>query len=279
MTVEFEKIRVPLCGHHAAVNRYQPVGDNPQWSLVALHGFTGSGADFSALREAMSGLAIEWLCPDFMGHGASDKPTNVDPYRLPAALALIDRARRMARMGSRVILLGYSMGGRLALHYLKWAQPLPAILIGASPGIEDASERAKRRERDADLIRAASGNIEAFCEAWEGQELIQPQTLLPEPLRSQISGRRRQNNLLGLVNSLAGCGSGALPSLWSDLAQLPELACLYGEKDHKFSEIAMRMQAGCTRVHAHAIEAAGHAPHLENPDRVAAFLINHLEIS
>jgi pimeloyl-ACP methyl ester carboxylesterase len=109
--------------------------------------------------------------------------------------------------------------------------------------------------------------------------LIRPQTVLPEPLRIRIAKRRRQNTLQGLTNSFAGCGTGALPALWSSLGNLPELTCLYGEQDHKFAEIAARMEHAGPRITAQAIHGAGHAPHLENPETVATLLKNYLKIS
>jgi 2-succinyl-6-hydroxy-2,4-cyclohexadiene-1-carboxylate synthase len=269
-------VSVPICGHQAVVERFSPVDQPPEWSVLALHGFTGSRADFEPLRHCMADLPAEWLCPDFMGHGNSDSPLNVDPYRLPAALALIDRARRMARCPEKVVLLAYSMGGRVALHYLRWAKPLPTVLIGASPGIEDAGERTHRRLHDAALIDPHAGDIAGFCDMWEAQPLIQPQTRLTEPLRSELARRRRMNSPVGLANSLAACGTGALPSLWHELPALPALMCLYGEQDSKFAEISRRMQAANPAISAIAIPGSGHAAHLENPEAVAAELKFHL---
>ena len=125
----------------AARNRDAP-------TVLALHGFTGSGEDFLPLREALGADRAHWILPDFMGHGASSSPDVLDPYCLPAALRLIDAARRKAPDPRRVVLVGYSMGGRLALHYLRWAAPLPCLLIGASPGLEDPGERKTRRQQD-----------------------------------------------------------------------------------------------------------------------------------
>jgi 2-succinyl-6-hydroxy-2,4-cyclohexadiene-1-carboxylate synthase len=276
MNDDFTELAVPVCGHRAVIKRFWTGGKPPEWTILALHGFTGSGADFGPLRDCLADLPVAWMCPDFMGHGSSVSPRNVDPYRLTAALALINRARHVAESPDKVLLVGYSMGGRLALHYLRWAAPLPAVLIGASPGIENAVERARRRTRDAGLMDPLSDDINAFCEAWEQQPLIEPQTRLAEPLRSDLAQRRRENFLVGLENSLAGCGAGALPSLWSVLPELPPMTCLYGEQDGKFAAIARRMQAANPLIAAQAIPEAGHAAHLENPEAVARVVKFHL---
>jgi 2-succinyl-6-hydroxy-2,4-cyclohexadiene-1-carboxylate synthase len=274
----FSEVGVRVCGHKAVVKRYSTPSELPVWSILALHGFTGSGADFNPLRKALSDLSIDWLCPDFMGHGDSESPRNVDPYRLTAALSLIDRARQLARNPDKVVLLAYSMGGRIALHYLRWAKPLPTVLIGASPGLEDPGERVRRRSEDARLIDPACEDVTDFCAKWEAQPLIQPQTHLAEPLRSELAGRRRKNSLIGLANSLAACGTAALPSLWSELPGFSNLTCLYGERDSKFAAVARRMQSANPAIRIAGIPDSGHAAHLENPEAVAEELKFQLQI-
>ena len=266
-----------IAGSHAAVHIYR-AGQPAAPTILALHGFTGSAADFTPLRALPGEDAFHWVCPDFMGHGQSASPTTLDAYCLPAGLQLIDEARRLAPDPERVILLAYSMGGRLALHYLSRAKPLPAFLIGASPGLDKADERAERKAMDARWINrlTASGDsaMEDFCAAWEAQPLIESQTRLPEPLRSQLAKRRRENNPVGLAHSLMACGTAALPSLWRRLPDCPPLTLLHGEWDSKFAGIARAMCKVNPSFHRVEIPASGHAPHLEQPEAVRDVLAN-----
>lgn len=264
-------LSVPVCGHSAAV-RVLPSATPEAPALIALHGFTGSGEDFLPLRAALGEDACTWILPDWMGHGRSDCPGNLDPYQLPGALSLINQCRQLASQYGPVRLLGYSMGGRLALHYLRRAAPLPAAVIGASPGLADARARACRRASDHEWICLLEQSIEEFCRKWEAQALIEPQTRLAEPLRSELAARRRVGSPTGLANSLLAVGTGTLPPLWDHLDSLPPLHCLYGEEDSKFAALAEQMHEANTRLHPVAIKGAGHAPHLENPVAVAAFL-------
>ena len=80
---------------------------------IALHGFTGEGADFADLRSHLP-AAADFLAPDLPGHGARRGLRQAGDYSLRAHLAIIDEA-----VGGHegVTLLGYSMGGRLALHW------------------------------------------------------------------------------------------------------------------------------------------------------------------
>ena len=66
-------------------------------------------------------------------------------------------------------LVGYSMGGRLALHVaLALAGRVRRlVLIGASPGIADAGARAERAAADERLAGEVEAmTIEAFAERW-----------------------------------------------------------------------------------------------------------------
>lgn len=274
MGSETRVVDVPIAGFRAALALHSGA-DKACATVLALHGFTGSGADFLPLIEAIGRDRLHWVCPDFMGHGSSDSPRNLDPYLLANTLKLVDAARHAAPNPDRVILLGYSMGGRIALNYLRWSAPLPAVVIGASPGLRDPEERRQRRIRDARWI-AEGTRIDEFCRNWEAQPLILPQTRLPEPLKSQLAARRRKNDLTGLKQSLLALGSGALPDLWTALPALPPVTCLYGEQDAGFAREAQLMQQENPRFTPVAVPGCGHAPHLEAPDDLASLLADLL---
>ncbi|MFO7725460.1 MAG: alpha/beta fold hydrolase, partial [Oceanipulchritudo sp.] len=179
-----------LClGGHRAHVRVLPAARADAPTLVALHGFTGSGADFGPLREALGGNRFGWILPDFMGHGHSEAPAVIDPYLLPNLLQLVEQSRRLAGDPARVHLLGYSMGGRIALQYLARARPLPCLLVSASPGLDDVEERRRRRQADRALIDLRTDTVEGFCTRWESLSLIFPQTRLGEPLASELQAR------------------------------------------------------------------------------------------
>src|SRR5690606_13785993 len=119
--------------------------------LVLLHGFTGSKANWQplipALAEAHSVITIE-----IIGHGESEKPA--DPQRYRMEFVANDIIKLISAMTSAPItLLGYSMGGRLALylaaHYPQELNRL--ILESASPGLATEVERQQRRQSDEQL--------------------------------------------------------------------------------------------------------------------------------
>ena len=141
-------------------------------TIVALHGFTGESADFGLIRACLP--AERTLhAPDLPGHGALRHRRDFRDYSLEAHLELITQAAT----SPQITLLGYSLGGRLALH---WAVAHPErvarlVLIGASPGLATASEREERRLADAtlaDFIRTRG--LDAFFKYWHNQTFFQP---------------------------------------------------------------------------------------------------------
>jgi 2-succinyl-6-hydroxy-2,4-cyclohexadiene-1-carboxylate synthase len=248
--------------------RYMASSDEGNPTILGLHGFTGSGLDFLPLRDALGADSANWLLLDFKGHGESDSPDDPEAYSLNTALDAIERSRNLAPDPDNVLLLGYSMGGRVALHYLKRHPQLKAFLIGASPGLASNEERTSRIEMDdhwRESLLKGTHSVQVFCDEWENQPLIHPQTTLPDPLRQELKTRRRTNNPIGLASSLRGLGTGALPSLWGALGTLPPVQLVHGEEDLKFEEIARRMREENPSFKVHAIPGSGHSPHLENP--------------
>ena len=238
--------------------------------VVALHGFTGSGSDFDLLRAMRTRFA--WHTPDLPGHGAA---LGTDAgFSLPAIAQGI--AARLERLPRPRLLLGYSMGGRIALHtavqHPGCADGL--VLIGASPGIADARARAER----ADLDRARAARVRElgaarFGAEWARVPLIATQDTIAEPFRSAMRARRAAADGEGWARSLELTGTGTMEPLHDRLDGLRiPVMLIVGETDSKFraiaEEMAIRLPRGCVGI----IEGAGHAAHLEQPARFAGVL-------
>lgn len=206
------------------------------------------------------------LAPDIAGHGAAAAR---DPISLQSVLDDI-----AALTPSRFVLVGYSMGGRLALQA---ALALPErvqalLLIGASPGIDDAEERVARRAADERLAEEIErSSIEEFARRWATTTDVlggQPPTVLEAAYEDRV-----RNTPAGLARALRALGTGSLPSLWDSLGSLRmPVTLVVGERDHKFRSIAEQMAARIDRAALVVVKGAGHAVHLERPDRVARIL-------
>ncbi|HMR64804.1 MAG TPA: alpha/beta fold hydrolase, partial [Anaerolineae bacterium] len=120
---------------------YQAIGQPHQPAIICLHGFMGNGADWLPLVKPWADR-FYCLLPDLPGHGRHLSRSLAEPLtfdRLADELAKFGESLNLAQVG----LLGYSLGGRLALytalkHPAKFAS---LILESANPGLTDESER------------------------------------------------------------------------------------------------------------------------------------------
>ena len=229
--------------------------------VVLVHGFTQTGRSWGPIAGDL-GRDHEVVLVDAPGHGGS-AAVRAD---LTAGAALLGAA------GGRATYVGYSMGGRLALHLaLDRPDEVDAlVLLGATAGIEDDAERAARRRSDevwaSELER---DGLDTFLDRWLAQPLFA--TL---PLDAADVDDRRRNTVDGLVSSLRLAGTGSQAPRWAELPRLrmPVLV-LAGEQDERFAALGRRM-AGAIGGNATfaTVAGAGHAAHREQPDAFLAAL-------
>ena len=244
-------------------------------AAVLLHGFTGSAASWdddslAALRKA----GYRPAAIDLPGHG--EEAIGYSEPTLESALELVDGA-----MGSGPgAVVGYSMGGRIGLHYAASHPERVSRLVleSASPGLRTPEARLARRASDeAIAARLFADGIEPFVTFWEAQPVFASQQRMNPGMRAALRRRRMRNDPGALGAALKGLGAGALPSLWSRLETIetPTLL-LAGELDPKFVQIATEMHAAMPNSELVVVPDAGHAVHLEAPSAwrraVGAFL-------
>ncbi|MEO7573832.1 MAG: alpha/beta fold hydrolase [Acidimicrobiales bacterium] len=229
--------------------------------IVLVHGFTQTRRCWGPEAAALA-ADHEVIRVDAPGHGGS----------ATIMAGLRTGGRLIADQGGEATYLGYSMGARFCLH-LALSNPelvRGLVLIGGTAGIEDAGERAERRVLDLrTAARIEQEGLEPFLEAWLAQPLFSG--LPPE---RAFRAERLENTVEGLQSSLEQAGTGAQDPSWHRLHQLavPVLA-VAGAEDPKFAAMAERMagEIGDNATLA-LIEGAGHAAHLEQPDRFLAIL-------
>jgi 2-succinyl-6-hydroxy-2,4-cyclohexadiene-1-carboxylate synthase len=231
-------------------------------ALVLLHGFTQTRQSWRRTVAALGGR-YRAVAPDLPGHGQMAE-------RRPASLAAALASLR-ALVEEPHVLAGYSMGGRIALHAALTAPDRirGLVLVGASPGLADATEREQRRRADEELAeRIEAIGVEAFADEWGRLTLWDGQ---PERVRAAARADRLRNTAPGLAAALRGLGTGALPPLWDRLAELTmPVTLVAGERDERFRAIAERMARSIPDARVVVVPGAGHAAQLERPDLVAA---------
>jgi 2-succinyl-6-hydroxy-2,4-cyclohexadiene-1-carboxylate synthase len=252
---------------------YTVSGDPHRPAILFLHGFMGSGAEWA---DAISALDERFCCvaPDLPGHGSSLGLPYAEAYTIEGAAKMLCELLDGLEI-ERPLVVGYSMGGRLAL-YLALRHPEKCsglFLESASPGIEDAAEREARRDADEELAkRLESGDFGEFLADWYRQPLF-ASLARHEGLVEAMIETRSHNDPVELARSLLGMGAGRGPCLWGELAGLrvPTLA-VAGELDAKYVGISRRMAASSPNVRAAVVPGAGHNVHAEDPGAYLALL-------
>ena len=179
---------------------------------------------------------------------------------------LWDTARRLGAAAGRGTYVGYSMGGRVALHLALDRPDLVErlVLLGATAGIEDDAERAARRAEDEARAREIeTGGVEPFLERW-----------LAQPMFAGLADRGARCTDAGVLTaSLRRCGTGTQAPLWHRLGRITApVLVLAGERDAKFAALAQRLADALPDATFALVPDAGHAAHLERPDAVARLL-------
>ena len=234
-------------------------------TVVFLHGFTHTGRSWHPVIAAL-GERYTSVADDIRGHGDASE-------RVPVSLeAVIDDV--VAAAGpERYTLVGYSMGGRIALHVALAAgdRVERLVLIGASPGIADEGERSARQRADEELAgEIERSSIEEFARRWAQTPVLAG---LPAAALDAAHADRLRSTPAGLARALRGLGTGALPSLWERLGELSiPVTLVVGERDSKFSAIAVEMARGMPEAEVVVAPGAGHAVHLEAPEAIARAL-------
>jgi 2-succinyl-6-hydroxy-2,4-cyclohexadiene-1-carboxylate synthase len=247
-------------------------------AVVLLHGFTGSKNSWRTLRRELRGR-YHVVAVDLPGHGGTPAGRDWHADSLWRSAELVVRALESITV-DRFSLVGYSMGGRLALGMaLAHPERVERLLLeSASPGLAGAGERARRRRADEALARQLEREgLAAFVRSWERMPLFATLRLLPDAARADLRRQRIACSPGGLAASLRALGTGTQPWLGGRLGELSLcVTIVVGGRDEKFRAIGAWMRARLPVARLETVPGAGHAPHLECPQQfgeiVARFL-------
>lgn len=246
--------------------------------VLLLHGFTGDTSTWYLLADHLKSQ-VKVVLVDILGHGLTDSPKN--PTRYDIELVADDLKEIIDKLAfSNVSIIGYSMGGRLALTF---AQKYPErtkqlILESASPGLASEKDRIARRKQDKILAdKIIQEGMESFVKYWTNIPLFQTQKTLDSSIQKSIEKQRLSNNPIGLANSLLGMGTGSQPSWWDALKDLHmDILLITGALDQKFCNIAEEMQNRLLNAEWVTIHGAGHTIHVESPKKFGTIVMEFL---
>ena len=233
-------------------------------SATFLHGFTQTALSWSPFIEHLTSyLSCNLL--DAPGHGNTP-----------------DGRRTLSQCGDDIaqcmptgILVGYSMGARMALHAaLQHPETVThLVLVSGTAGIEDETERQQRVASDTELAsRIESIGVSTFIDEWLALPMFNGLT----PATSQREERLR-NTAIGLADSLRYAGTGTQVPLWDALPTLRmPVLIVAGGKDEKFAQLAQRMHELIDSSTLALVPESGHSVHLEATTSFVEILLTWL---
>jgi 2-succinyl-6-hydroxy-2,4-cyclohexadiene-1-carboxylate synthase len=217
-----------------------------------LHGAVGMAADWRGLAKHLATAGI--------GTRAVDLWRFLECCPLPLTAfgrALNADASGQVFRGSGRALLGYSMGGRMALHALlekdhPWQA---AVIVSANPGLEHEAERAQRRARDTEwATQALTGNWQQFLSTWNAQAVLGNAALRDPGASGSLMQRRRE-----VARSFVDWSLGAQEPLWHRLGEISvPVLWVAGETDLKFRALAERAVANMPAARLVIAPSSGH---------------------
>ena len=240
--------------------------------IVAIYGFLGLPSDWSRLSFATDFSAIN-LWDDLRAL----KPKDDDDAFTAWTENFLDSIRAMKE---KPVLLGYSLGGRLALHALLRAPEVFAagIIVSAHPGLQDSQARQERRAHDERWAqRFLNDPWEQLLRDWNAQRtLLSPS---PELAREAIPLSRKEEDfdrvLLGRALRVWSLARQA--DLRPQIRKCPvPIIFVSGSLDAKFSELNARLELTDTQRQI-VIPNAGHRVPWDQPSVFVANL--HAAIS
>jgi 2-succinyl-6-hydroxy-2,4-cyclohexadiene-1-carboxylate synthase len=178
------------------------------------------------------------------------------------------------QIGNADVVVGYSLGARVALGLLASGRYFRGVLIGVNPGVTEA-ERGSRREFDGAWARMLRSNgIRAFSDAWAAQPLFASQRRVsPDKLEARRT-RRLALDPEELARSLEVMGLAAMPDYWKVISTHRErIALIAGADDAKY--VAISQSLPC--AYFEQVPGAGHDPTLEQPAALAAAIVRAIE--
>jgi 2-succinyl-6-hydroxy-2,4-cyclohexadiene-1-carboxylate synthase len=223
--------------------------------------------------------------PGFMQRGDAWRPVaELLPERYPSTMldhsehSFESRLAEISQAGAGGVLVGYSLGGRLALRAaLRSPGSFAAVVtVGATAGIEEGPLRVARAEADEKLASwIETASMEDVVSLWERQPMFADQS--DALVEAQRSGRLSHDQR-SLALLLRTAGQGALEPVWHDLRsfELPLLA-IAGARDDGYTRAAKRIASTAPNGRLAIVEEAGHAPQLQRPDEVARLISEFLD--
>ena len=256
---------------------FETHGQSERPTILLLHGFMGSTRDWEVIKGNMKRQKFNLLTVDLPGHGRTRLNSDEKTYTIPeTAKRIIEVLDDLEIHKSSVV--GYSMGGRLALHLvLTYPERFTHLVLeSATPGIIDLYDRENRQRHDEIVAdNMVSEDFESFVLKWYYQPIFRSLTLHPN--FQNLLYLRLGNDPAELAKVLRNMGQGAQEPLWHKLTNIKiPVLLLAGDKDDKYTEIVQDMKRFNPGFFTKIIKNCGHNIHFEVPDKYTKIILDFI---
>jgi 2-succinyl-6-hydroxy-2,4-cyclohexadiene-1-carboxylate synthase len=186
----------------------------PKREIVFIHGFLGDPRDWD---EVIANFSLKAHCI------------------APSLSSIGELAYWGKSLPKGSHLVGYSMGGRIALwlHHLLPNHFGKSVVLSGNPGLRSEKERAERRASDQKWIQIIQNEpFDQFLTQWYAQALF---------AKSPIPKYRKEQNGMELVTLIEKFSIAKQPSFWDNLGSL--ILFLFGDDDEKYKRIGEEIKA------------------------------------
>ncbi|OED37698.1 2-succinyl-6-hydroxy-2,4-cyclohexadiene-1-carboxylate synthase [PVC group bacterium (ex Bugula neritina AB1)] len=248
--------------------------------LILLHGFLANKEDWEGIIPHLIDTYY-CLAIDLPGHGDTPMIKNQNDS-LPNAAMFVNRFLDEKNI-QQCDLLGYSMGGRLALQVLlqRPERFSRLILEGSCPGLKTEEGRLERVKNDGYIAKQIEKEKDVFLKyllKWYQQPFFKSIKRKAD-LFEKFLELRLKNDPLQVAESLRCLGTGAQPSLWENLKDIKSDTCLIvGCEDDKFLTFCKEMATIIPSCELYIVEKCGHNVHVEQPEKHVKILKNFLKV-
>ena len=235
-------------------------------TLVFLHGFLGCHNDWLPIIKKLN-ITNSCLLIDLPGHTHSKTISPITLSTISYHIAQIIKKEQI----NQIILIGYSLGGRIALHFAHhYPDNIQAlILISTHLGLHSISEKIKRLQHDTQLaIQMKTTPWPQFIKKWYDTPLFK--TFKKSIHYTKTITQRHQQNPNLMAKTLIQLSLAHQPNYTTLCQQYPfPIHYLCGQNDDKFYKLGQRYNTFLTQ---HTIPNADHALHITHSQKISLFL-------
>ena len=243
--------------------------------IIFIHGFMGDNSDWNIVNKSFE-KDYHILAVDLPGHGKSDLPLN--PYTFTSVAENI--RHKINKYKKKSYIIGYSLGGRVALYCLDlFPQLLKGIILESShPGLKNNKDKQKRYGQDLKLFQQvnSSEELKLFLSQWYCNPIFK--NINKHKNYFSMINKKTNNNIANLKKSLEYLSLGIQENFWP-LLKITNMPILFlsGELDCKYSQIGKNLANINQKIIEINIKNTSHNTHFTHPEKYISEIESFLE--